>query len=119
MYGNSRIFATMNIQALDQAAEAATDLLKALSSPIRLKILCQLLEGEKSVGQIAAMLHVRDTLISQHLALLRRDGLVRNRRDAQTIYYSLASMEAERLLHTLHELFCGAAESSCSEDRKA
>lgn len=91
---------------LDAAANAATELLRALASPVRLKILCQLVEGEKSVGQLAALLGVRETLVSQHLTLLRKDGLVRNRRAAQTIYYSLNSPVAERIIRVLYEEFC-------------
>lgn len=96
----------MNIKELDAAAGAACELLKSMASPIRLKILCQLVEGEKSVGEIARIIGARDTVISQHLALLRRDGMVANRRDAQTIYYSIASPSAMQVLKVLHQVFC-------------
>lgn len=94
------------------AADQASELLKSLANPHRLMILCQLLEGERSVGELAAFLDLRSSTVSQHLALLRRDGLVTARREAQTIYYGIASMPARRILETLFELFC-APEALC------
>ena len=94
------------------AAGQAGELLKSLANPHRLMILCQLLEGERSVGELAAFLDLRSSTVSQHLALLRRDGLVTARREAQTIYYGIASMPARRILETLFELFC-APEALC------
>ncbi|CAK0749277.1 Transcriptional activator HlyU [uncultured Gammaproteobacteria bacterium] len=91
---------------MDEAAAAATDLLKALASPNRLKILCHLIDGEKSVGGIAALLGVRETVVSQHLALLRKDRLVRSRRVGQTIFYVIDSPQAEQVIRVLHQLYC-------------
>ena len=88
------------------AAGAASDLLKALASPHRLIILCQLTEGERSVGDLATFLGLRDSTVSQHLALLRRDWLVRARRDGQTIWYSVSSQAARQVLGTLFDIFC-------------
>ena len=73
------------------AADQASELLKSLGNRHRLLILCQLTEGERSVGDLAAFLGLRDSTVSQHLSLLRRDGLVQARRDGQTIWYSIAS----------------------------
>ncbi len=95
-----------DLQALDRAATAACELLKALASPNRLKILCHLLEGEKSVGQVAALVGIRETTASQHLALLRKDRLVDSRRAGQTIYYRMVSPVAERIIGVLHDAFC-------------
>lgn len=95
--------------ALDQmvaAADQASELLKSLANRHRLLILCQLTEGERSVGDLAAFLGLRDSTVSQHLSLLRRDGLVHARRDGQTIWYSIASAPAHRVLETLFEIFC-------------
>lgn len=91
---------------MHKAAGQAGELLKSLANPHRLMILCQLLEGERSVGELAAFLDLRSSTVSQHLALLRRDGLVAARREAQTIYYGIASHAARRILETLFELFC-------------
>ncbi len=91
---------------MHKAAGQAGELLKSLANPHRLMILCQLLERECSVGELAAFLDLRSSTVSQHLALLRRDGLVTARREAQTIYYDIASHAARRILETLFELFC-------------
>ena len=94
------------------AAGQASDLLKALGHPHRLMLLCQMIEGERTVGELAAALGIRESTTSQHLALLRRDGLVQPRRDGQTIWYSIASVPAQRVMATLFELFC-APEPMC------
>lgn len=91
---------------MNEAAGRASELLKSLANRHRLLILCQLIEGERPVGELAAFLGVRDSTVSQHLALLRKDGLVETRRDGQTIYYSIASTEAKTLLETLYSLYC-------------
>ncbi len=88
------------------ALEEASDFLKALSSRRRLSILCHLWEGEKSVGDLVRLTGARDTAVSQQLALLRKDGIVTARRDAQTLYYSIAHEGAARVLETLHGIFC-------------
>jgi ArsR family transcriptional regulator, virulence genes transcriptional regulator len=66
---------------MEAAAEEASDLLKSLANRHGLMILCQLTLGERSVGELASFLDLRDSTVSQHLALLRREGLVRARRD--------------------------------------
>ena len=88
------------------AASQASELLKALGNPHRLMLLCQMLDAERTVGDLAASLGIRESTASQHLALLRRDGLVQPRRDGQTIWYSIASPAAQRVMMTLFELFC-------------
>ena len=92
--------------AMESAADQASDLLKALSNRHRLLIICQLIDGERSVGDLADFLGLRDSTVSQHLALLRKDGLVSARRDAQTIYYSIESDPARELLKTLYQVYC-------------
>ena len=92
--------------AMESAADQASDLLKALSNRHRLLIICQLIDGERSVGDLAAFLGLRDSTVSQHLALLRKDSLVSARRDAQTIYYSIESDPARELLKTLYQVYC-------------
>ncbi len=91
---------------MNAAADAASELLKSLANRHRLLILCQLIGGERAVGELAAFLNVRDSTVSQHLALLRKDGLVDTRRDGQTIYYSIASSEAKSVLETLYNIYC-------------
>ena len=98
----------MNIDSdmMEAAADQASELLKALSNRHRLLIICQLIDGERSVGELAEFLNLRDSTVSQHLALLRKDGLVAARRDAQTIYYSIVSDPAREVLKTLYQVFC-------------
>lgn len=92
--------------AMRDAAGDASELLKALSNRHRLLILCRLIDGEKSVGQLAEFLGIRDSTVSQHLALLRRDGLIAGRRDAQTIWYRIESDVARRVVEVLYSSFC-------------
>ena len=88
------------------AADQASELLKALANRHRLLIVCQLIEQERSVGELAALLKLRDSTVSQHLALLRKDGLVTTRRDGQTIWYTIGSPAARELIGTLYRAYC-------------
>jgi DNA-binding transcriptional ArsR family regulator len=100
----------MNINAekmLETAAEAC-ELLKTMANPHRLVILCQLVGGEKSVGELADFLGIRSTTVSQNLALMRACGLVSARRDGQTMWYSIKSAEARTLLETLYRIYCSS-----------
>lgn len=96
----------MNAEIMERAADQASELLKALANRHRLLIICQLIDGERSVGELAEFLSLRDSTVSQHLALLRKDGLVSARREAQTIFYSIASEPAREVLKTLYQAFC-------------
>ena len=91
------------------AADAASSLLKALANRHRLLIVCQLSETESTVGELAELLSVRDSTVSQHLALLRRDGVVNARRDGQTIWYSIDSAPVRELVRTLYRVYCAPA----------
>jgi DNA-binding transcriptional ArsR family regulator len=93
---------------MSSAADKASELLKSLANRHRLLILCRLIEAEHSVGQLAAALDLRDSTVSQHLALLRKDGLVAARRDGQTMWYGIVSPPARRIVETLYDLFCSA-----------
>jgi DNA-binding transcriptional ArsR family regulator len=104
----------INVTELKASADGACGLLKALANPHRLMIVCSLIDGEQSVGALAQALGVRESLASQHLGLLRRDGLVAARRDAQTIYYALQSGRARALVETLSSLFCTIPEAQPS-----
>lgn len=96
-------------EAMRAHADDAARLLKALANRSRLMVLCSLAQGERTVGQINEGVPLSQSALSQHLAILRRDGLVRTRRSAQTIYYRLAEGPAGRIIETLHEIFCGPA----------
>jgi DNA-binding transcriptional ArsR family regulator len=101
----------MKIQGNDMlaAADQASELLKALANRHRLMIVCQLTEKKRSVGELADLLKIRDSTVSQHLALLRRDGLVKAERDGQTVWYSIGSVPARELVRTLYRVYCEPA----------
>lgn len=98
--------AEINLGELQSRALRAAGLLKAMSNPVRLMVLCQLAEGEKSVGEIERGVDISQSALSQHLALLRSRGLVASRRAGQQIYYSLHGPEAPALLAALYEVYC-------------
>ncbi|WP_246506668.1 ArsR/SmtB family transcription factor [Kistimonas asteriae] len=96
----------MTIRTMRSNAQKATALLKALANENRLMVLCLLVEGEMNVAEINAQIDLSQSALSQHLAVLRRDGLVATRRESQTIYYRIASPEAGKILETLHGIYC-------------
>ncbi|MEO1968382.1 MAG: metalloregulator ArsR/SmtB family transcription factor [Sphingomonadaceae bacterium] len=87
-------------------AARATGLLKSMANETRLMILCQLIEQEMTVGDLMEHIPLSQSALSQHLAILRREKLVRTRREAQFVWYSLASEEAASVLQTLYDQFC-------------
>ena len=89
-------------------ASHAVELLKAMANEWRLMILCQLADGEKSVSELQEILGLSQSALSQHLAVLRREKIVRARKHAQSVSYSLAGNEAPKVMNTLHEVFCEA-----------
>ena len=89
----------------DGVVSGATNLLKAMANENRLRILCLLDEGELSVSELNARLALSQSALSQHLAILRREGLVTTRRSSQTIYYSLQGNEARTVVETLVTLY--------------
>ena len=97
----------INPEQMRRSAGAAEEMLRALANRHRLTILCQLIDGERSVGELAAFLALRDSTVSQHLARLRRDNLVATRRESQTIWYAIKSEAVRRLVTTLYDIYCG------------
>lgn len=87
-------------------AEEAADLLKALSNPQRLRVMCILIDGEKTVGELNAQIELSQSALSQHLAVLRDGGLVRTRRESQNVYYSVADGPVHRVIEALHDAYC-------------
>jgi DNA-binding transcriptional ArsR family regulator len=94
------------INPFEAKAEEVATTLNAMANPKRLLVLCTLLEGEKSVGDLAEIVQLTPAALSQHLGKMRALRLVATRRDGQTIYYSLASAEVQTLLETLYRLYC-------------
>lgn len=96
----------MHITDLEPRAEEAAQLLTAMANPKRLLILCNLIEQERSVNELARIVALEQSPLSQHLAKLRALGLVKTRRHGQIIYYRLASDAVTRVLTTLYEIYC-------------
>jgi ArsR family transcriptional regulator len=95
---------------MSRKAEDAAALLRALAHAARLKVLCELSGGERRVSDLVRASGLSQSALSQHLARLREDGLVATRRDAQTIYYSLADAKVRQIVGLLFELYCGKTE---------
>lgn len=95
-------------------AADASRLLKALAHETRLMILCLLADSELSVGELNERLALSQSSLSQHLAVLRADGLVSTRRDAQHVYYSLSGTHASRVIETLHDIYCRTGRRAAS-----
>lgn len=97
-------------EAMARHADEAAALLKALAHPARLLVLCQLVEGERSVGELQPITGLSMSALSQHLAVLRDMALVATRRESQSIYYSLAEGPALGVLDALHAAYCAATD---------
>jgi DNA-binding transcriptional ArsR family regulator len=97
------------LSTLEAKAEEAARMLAALANAKRLMALCHLVEGEKSVGELAQLVGLAPAALSQHLARMRDLRLVETRRDGQTIFYRLASAEVAAILETLYSLYCDPA----------
>ena len=98
--------ANFDISDFQASAANAARLLRALANEKRLMILCQLTEGERSVGELQPLLGLSQSALSQHLAVLREEGVVATRRDAQTIWYRIHDPAAMQVVATLAEIFC-------------
>jgi ArsR family transcriptional regulator, virulence genes transcriptional regulator len=98
----------MDINALHAKAGLAAVFLKQLASSPRLMILCELLQAERSVSELETVVGLSQSALSQHLARLRRAKLVRTRREAQTIHYSLADPGIGKVLAVLYDRYCRA-----------
>lgn len=97
---------TVEPEALEEHAERAATLLRSIGSKWRLLVLCQLVKGEKSVGELERILGISQSALSQHLMVLRREQLVKTRRSAQMIFYSINGPEVTAILTTLYNLYC-------------
>ncbi|AWB59087.1 MULTISPECIES: metalloregulator ArsR/SmtB family transcription factor [unclassified Colwellia] len=98
--------AAVDITEMRESAAQAADLLKAMSNKNRLLLLCHLGEKEMSVNELNNFVDLSQSSLSQHLARLRQDNLVKTRRESQTIYYSIANPSVVKLISFLHSEFC-------------
>jgi DNA-binding transcriptional ArsR family regulator len=101
--------ATFDVTAFEPSAAKAAKLLRALANERRLMILCQLADRERSVGELLPLLGLSQSALSQHLAVLREDGVVATRRESQTIWYRIQDPAAIKVVATLAETFCPPA----------
>ena len=92
--------------ALQRHADEAVTVLKGLASRNRLLLLCQLVDADRSVGELVQALGLTQSVVSQHLALLRREGIVAGQREAQSIRYRIADPRVRKLMATMFALFC-------------
>jgi len=99
-------FSEKTLKALEAKADEVAATLTAMANPKRLLVMCTLLSGEKSVGELAEIVQLSPAALSQHLGKMRALRLVLTRRDGQTIYYSLASTEVRAMLKTLYRVYC-------------
>lgn len=93
-------------QSMAEKAEAASNMLKALAHDGRLMILCHLAGGERSVTELETLLFSRQAAVSQQLARLRLEGLVKARREGKAIYYSLNDDRAATIVRLVYDIFC-------------
>jgi DNA-binding transcriptional ArsR family regulator len=96
----------IDVDSMQEAAAAACQLMKALANPDRLMLLCQLSQGEMSVGELEAALGIHQPTLSQQLTVLRDEALVDTRREGKYVYYSVRSGTALAVLKVLYQQFC-------------
>lgn len=96
----------LDIAQMEETADEVSSYMKLLSAPGRLMVLCQLVEGEMSSGELCAAVGMKPPAMSQQLAILRREGIVRTRRDGQSIFYSIADPNIMKIMMFLYDTFC-------------
>jgi DNA-binding transcriptional ArsR family regulator len=111
--------ASMELDTLRSHADTACRLMKVLSNPDRLLLLCQLAQGEKRVGELEELLGIVQPTLSQQLAVLRDEGLVSTRREGKAIYYAITSPQALAVMDTIYQQYCGPASKAGRTRRRA
>lgn len=96
----------INKQQMQKNADKAASLLKSLASMPRLMVLCQLIEGEHTAGDLCNNSNLSQSALSQHLAKLRKEGLVKTRKESQTVFYALADKNVIEIINVLHKIYC-------------
>ncbi|RUO40627.1 ArsR family transcriptional regulator [Aliidiomarina taiwanensis] len=96
----------LSIKQMQKNASAAEELLKSLGNSHRLMVLCHLVSGEKSVGELEQQLELSQSSLSQHLARLRSQGIVTFRKEGTSVIYRIADEKALRILESLYDVFC-------------
>lgn len=98
--------APLDPRVLEASAGRAAALLKALSNPHRLMVLCRLGEAECTVGDLLGQVGLSQSALSQHLAVLREEGLVATRREGTSIFYRIADPAALKVIAVLIDIYC-------------
>jgi DNA-binding transcriptional ArsR family regulator len=106
--------ATLDLEKMKISAGKACQMMKVLSNPDRLMLLCQLSQGEKRVGELEEILGIVQPTLSQQLTVLRDEELVTTRRDGKNIYYQIASPQALAVMNVLFDQFCKPQEGDNS-----
>jgi DNA-binding transcriptional ArsR family regulator len=101
---------TLDLDKMKTSAGKACQMMKVLSNPDRLMLLCQLSQGEKRVGELEEILGIVQPTLSQQLTVLREEELVTTRRDGKNIYYQIASPQALAVMNVLFDQFCKSPE---------
>jgi DNA-binding transcriptional ArsR family regulator len=112
---NKTLVKPRQLEALADKADQAAIILKSISNKSRLLILCQLVKGEKSVGELEELIGLSQSALSQHLAVLRKHKLVKTRRDAQMIFYTMRGSQAPAIMTALYDLFCQSQKPICDD----
>ena len=105
----------MQIKKMKNTADQVCELMTLLSNQSRLMLLCELIEKEKSVGQLAKAIDARETAVSQQLAVLRRERIVKARRQGQTMFYRIVRKDVSDLLEYLYAAYCGSNDTEKDE----
>ncbi len=100
---------SMDLELMQENAARASEMMKLLGHPHRLMILCELNQGERSVTELCQKVGINQSPLSQHLARMRHESVVESRREAQTVYYSLAGPEVSTIISLLYKLYCDPA----------
>ena len=106
----------IELETLRRSADSACRLMKVLSNPDRLLLLCQLSQGEKRVGELEELVGISQPTLSQQLGVLREEGLVSTRREGKNIYYAIASPQALAVMGVLFEQFCAPAAAAATNE---
>lgn len=106
----------MNVEEMIPASERAAELMRSLSHPQRLLVLCALGGDEKSVAELRELLGIEQVPMSQQLMRLRADGLVEARREGTSVYYHIARPEVLQVVEALHDAFCGKPGAGCADE---
>jgi len=109
---HSSTSSTIDLASLRDAADAACRMMKVLSNPDRLLLLCELAQGERRVGELEELVGIAQPTLSQQLGVLREEELVSTRREGKNIFYRIDSPQTLALMQVLHDQFCKPVENA-------